>query len=520
MSVYCVDSLSIFLPDHAAIPIVDGVSFSIAAGECLALVGESGSGKSLTCLSPFGLSAGLASGSARLGGTELCGLAEPQLRPVRAANVGFIFQQPLSALTPHLKIGAQLTEAAMQAGATRPSRQDLTAMLDRVGLTRSEEKLDRYPHLLSGGERQRFMIAAAIVHRPKLLIADEPTAALDASLRHDIMDLIDRLRADYGLAVLLVSHDLASVRGHADRILVLKSGKTIEAGPAESVIAAPRHAYTKALVAAVPTLGSAAPLLPELGEVLLKAEGISISFQKSGWRSGHHAAVIEASFTIMKGESLALVGASGSGKSTLGRAVARLGPCDTGRVLWQGRALPERRFMARTDRRRIQPVFQDPIASLDPQWTIAEIIAEPLKHLHPELSVTARMERVLSALNDVELNPEFGCRRPATLSGGQAQRVAIARALVAEPDMLLLDEATSALDVIVAAQIIALLQKVQRARKLSILAITHDLALARTFCHRIAVMHEGRIVETGRADDVITSPAHPATQRLILASRS
>jgi ABC-type microcin C transport system duplicated ATPase subunit YejF len=515
MSVYTVDSLSIAIAERT---LVEGVSFSIAAGECVALVGESGSGKSLTCMTPFGLSAGLALGSARLDGQQLCGLGEKGLRALRARGAGFVFQQPLTALTPHLKIGAQLAEAASQAGAPRPSRAALAAMLERVGLTQADERLDQYPHRLSGGQRQRVMIAAAMAHNPKVLIADEPTTALDASLRHEVMDLIDRLRAEQGLAVLLVSHDLATVEGHADQIIVMRHGKMVEAGPARTLLAQPTADYTQQLVAAAPRLDGPAPDLPLPGAALLEARDISVSFARPGWRSGKMIAVNGASLSLAAGEALALVGESGSGKSTLGRAIARLGPCDAGHVTWQGAPFPARARMTTAHRRLIQPVFQDPVASLDPRWKVADVIAEPLKHLMPDLSAADRDARVAAALAEVELSPEMASRRPTELSGGQAQRVAIARALVAEPKMLLLDEATSALDVLVAAQIVKLFQKLQRDRGLSILAITHDLALARQLCHRIAVLDAGQIVETGQTDAIIAVPSHPVTQRMVAAS--
>ncbi len=513
MSLYTVENLGI---DIDGVNLVRGVSFSIAAGECLALVGESGSGKTLSCLTPFGLSAGTASGSAELDGVDLCALTERDIRPVRAAKAGFVFQQPLTALTPHLTIGAQLSEAAGQAGGASPSRAELVEMLRRVDLPRPDELLSQFPHRLSGGQRQRVMIAAAIAHRPALLIADEPTTALDASLRHEIMDLLDDLRRETGMGMLLVSHDLGSVRGHADQVVVLKDGAMVESGPTATLLAKPKAEYTKALIAAAPRLD--APLLsrPKPQGRLLDAQGISVSFPRAGWRSGRIAAVDDVSLHIDAGEAVALVGESGSGKSTLARAIARLGPCDAGSVHWQGDAWPARAKMTTAHRRLIQPVFQDPVASLDPRWRVRDIIAEPLKMLAPEKDEASS---VAAAIEAVELDPEMAERFPRQLSGGQAQRVAIARALVADPEMLLLDEATSALDVLVAAQIVELLQRLQRERGLSILAITHDLALARMLCHRILVLDAGKIVEAGEAEALIASPAHSVTQRLVEASR-
>lgn len=515
MTLYSVQSLGISIDGKA---LVEDVSFEIAAGQCVALVGESGSGKSLTCLTPFGLSPGIVTGSARLLGEELCGAEERTLRGHRAREIGFIFQQPLTSLTPHLSIGAQLAEAASQSGGPKPSRRELATMLERVGIAQADERLDAFPHRLSGGQRQRVMIAAATAHGPKLLIADEPTTALDASLRHEIMALIDRMRAEQGLGVLLVSHDLASVAAHADHIVVMQNGRVVESGPTDAILGAPTQAYTKALIAAAPRLDSPRAPLPEVGGTILEAKDIRVTYPRSGWRSGVLAAVDGVSLSIGEGEALAIVGESGSGKSTLGRAIARLGPMAAGETTWRSATLPTRTKMRSADRRLIQPVFQDPVASLDPLWRVADIIAEPLKHLVPDLSRGECDMRVAAALTDVELPADFASRTPRSLSGGQAQRVAIARALVAEPEMLLLDEATSALDVLVAAQILALFAKLQRERRLSILCITHDLALARQLCHRVAVLDAGKIVESGPTDDVIRNPQHPVTQRLVRAS--
>jgi ABC-type glutathione transport system ATPase component len=517
MSVYAVENLKIVIPGNDELALVRNLSFSIVAGECVALVGESGSGKSLTCMSPFGLSAGAASGSAILDGDELCGRGEDDLRKIRSAKAGFVFQQPLTALTPHLTIGAQLSEAAMQAGASRPSKDALVEMLARVELPDPAEKLAQFPHRLSGGQRQRVMIAAAIAHRPKLLIADEPTTALDASLRKGIMALIDDLRRKQGLAVLLVSHDLASVRGSADRIIVMRHGEMVEDAPTARLFASPAADYTRDLIGAAPRLDSPVPPKPEVGAALLEARDVHVSFPRAGWGKGRLVAVDLVSLSVRAGESVALVGESGSGKSTLGRAIVRLGPCDGGTVTWDGQPFPERNTMKLAHRKLIQPVFQDPVASLDPRWKVRDIIAEPLKHLDPQGDKEAL---IAEAMADVELPNDMLDRFPRSLSGGQAQRVAIARALVAKPKMLLLDEATSALDVLIAAQIIELFQRLQRQRGLSLLAITHDLALARLLCHRIAVLDKGQIVEEGRAEDVIASPAHPVTQRLVAASVS
>lgn len=513
--IYAVDQLGVTIDGR---PIVHGISFEISEGECVALVGASGSGKSQSCLAPFGLSPGTPTGSAWLLGTNIIDMAEPELRRIRGRDVGFVFQQPLTALTPHLTIGRQLAEAWIQGGAPRPGRDAMAAALDRVGLDRPRERLDQYPHRLSGGQRQRALIAMAIAHGPKLLIADEPTTALDASLRADILALLSQLRAEQGMAMLLVSHDLAAVAEHADRIVVLNEGRMEENGPAVALLANPAKPYTKALIAATPRLTDPQPRLPRTGANLLDARDIGVSFPRPGWRRGRIEAVAGAGLTLAKGEGLALVGGSGSGKSTLARAITRLGPIDSGKVTWRGEPLPGRKMIGRAHRRLIQPVFQDPVASLDPRWRVADIVAEPLRHLHPGLDPAESHRLIASALAEVDLEPDLADRRPATLSGGQAQRVALARALVSDPELLVLDEATSALDVLVAGLILDLLAGLQHKRRLAILLITHDLAVARRLCHRIAVLDQGRIVEEGSADAVIANPRHPVTRRLVAAS--
>lgn len=517
MSVYAVNGLGVRIDGKV---VVEDVSFTIGAGQCVALVGASGSGKSQSCLTPFGLSPGIARGSARIGETELIGMDAPTLRHLRGRDIGFVFQHPLTALTPHLTIGAQLSEAWQRGGASAPSRGDMIAALERVGLDEPDNRLDQFPHRLSGGQRQRALIAMAIAHKPKLLIADEPTSALDASLRMEIMALLDALRREEGLALLLVSHDLAAIDRDAEQIVMLRDGRVEESGPAARHLAAPTSEYGRELIAATPKLMDEPPDLPETGAPLLVAENIHVSFPRPGWKRSRLHAVSGASLTVHEGEALALVGGSGSGKSTLARAIARLGPIDAGLVRWRGEALPARKHMSRRHRRLIQPVFQDPAASLDPQWRVSDIIAEPLRHLRPDIALSERDAIVERTLQEVDLTTEFADRFPRQLSGGQAQRVAIARALVTEPEMLLLDEATSALDVLVAGRVLALLEKLQRERGLALLFITHDLAVAKRLCHRVAVMEAGEIIEKGPAQKIIAAPAHPVTQKLVEAARS
>ena len=515
--------MSLYEIRHMAVSIagqrlVEDVSLTVEAGQCTAIIGASGSGKSLTCLTPFGLTPAVASGTMILDGIDLGSAHASQKRDTRRRLSGFIFQQPLTALTPHLTVGAQLQEATMQAGADRPSRRELARQLERVGLFRADERLDQFPHRLSGGERQRVMIAAAIAHDPKLLVADEPTSALDASLRAEVMALLDELRTEQGLGLLLVSHDLASVEGHADQLVVMDQGGVVESGLASEVLADAREDYTKRLIAATPRLQEPAPELAGPGEILLETRNLGVAFDRPGWRRGKIQALAGASIILRQCESLAIVGGSGSGKSTLGRAIAGIGPVTVGEILWQGTALPERRKRSLAMRSLIQPVFQDPVASLDPHWRVRDIITEPLRNLRPDLTKAEVHEMARQALVDVDLAEDFLGRWPTSLSGGQAQRVAIARAIIASPQLLVLDEATSALDPLVGAEILTLLLRLQGENGLSLLFITHDIAAARRLCHRIAVMEEGLIVETGKMQEVIDHPMHPATQKLIAAS--
>ena len=514
MSLYSLRDLSIEIDGNRP---VEGVHLDVEAGKCTAIIGASGSGKSLTCLTPFQLNAGQAQGSIMLDGVDLSAAGTEEMRNARSQLTGFVFQQPLTALTPHLTVGVQLKEAGEQGGFSL-SRNEMIRKLERVGLSRADEKLDQFPHRLSGGERQRVMIAAAIVHRPKLLVADEPTSALDASLRSEIMHLLDELREEQGLGVLLVSHDLASVEGHADHLIVMEKGRIVESGRTAELISEPKQEYTQRLMAATPRLSEPAPDLPTIGDVLLEARDVSVSFPKPGWRRGKVQAIQNASIEVRQGEAVAIVGGSGSGKSTLGRAIAGIGPVTSGTILWKSEPLPERRKRTRQMRAMIQPVFQDPVASLDPQWKVADIVAEPLINLRPEILKEERLGKVRQALEDVDLDSEFLDRHPVSLSGGQAQRVAIARAMIAEPQMLVLDEATSALDPLVGAEVLKLLSRLQRDNNLSIIFITHDIASARRICHRIAVLHEGQIVEKGTMQDVTGHPVSPITKALIAAS--
>lgn len=492
---------------------VDGVNLDVRAGECLAIVGESGSGKSQLCLSAFGLSEGRASGSVRLEGRELVGANESVLRRLRGREVGFIFQQPLSALTPHMTIDAQLAESAGR----KVGRAELIRMLADVRLSDPERRLRQYPHELSGGMRQRAMIAMALAANPKLLIADEPTTALDVAVQREILDLLDGLRRERGLAMILVSHDLGLVADRADRVLVMRRGRAVEWGPAARVLTRPRASYTRVLADASPRLDASVAERPATGSALLEAREVTVDFRLPGGLFRHpvQRAVDGVSLVVREGEALGLVGGSGSGKSTLARAVARLGPMTAGELRWRGVPLPTRETMGPTERRGFQVVFQDPVDSLDPRMSVGDSIAEPLRTLRPDIPRARHERRVIDAMREVELDPALWQRRPSQLSGGQNQRVSLARALVSEPDLLICDEATSALDVSVQAQIMELLQRLQRARGLALLFISHDIALVRQLCHRILVLDQGRVVEEGPTEAVIGVPRAEYTRRLI-----
>ncbi len=510
--IYSARNLSIEIDSSA---LVHDISFDIKAGKILALAGASGSGKTVTCLSPFGLHASRASGSAMLLDQEIIGLDEQKLAPIRARDVGFIFQQPLTALTPHMTIAAHLTEASMQAGIA-PSHKRLVEMLNRVELSRPADKLRQYPHQLSGGERQRICIAMGIAHAPKLLVADEPTSALDAELRCDIMLLLRDICRAENMAMLLVSHDLASIESSADDVILLQKGRVAEASTTRKLVQKPKSEYAQRLMAATPRMGEALLPSPPIGDRLIDARAMHVNFPRpfQFFRNKSDDIMVRAvrnvSLTIGQGETLAIVGGSGSGKSTLARAIAGLGPLSAGQILWRGQPLSTKRN--RKNRALMQPVFQDPIASLDPKWRVRDIILEPQKYLLDAISDVLSAEELLL---EVGLEAEFADRFPAQLSGGQAQRVAIARALSVNPQLLILDEATSALDPLAAHSIAQTLENLQKERSLALLMVTHDLALARRMAHQIGVMKDGQLVEYQSKHQLFADPQHDATRTLI-----
>ncbi len=502
----------------------NNVSFDIAPGETLALVGGSGSGKSVTALSVLSLlpPAANMAGSIELDGQQLVGASEADLRAIRGNQVGMIFQEPMSSLNPVHTIGRQVAEVVMlhQGLRANAARQKVIELLTDVGLPDPASRLDDYPHQLSGGQRQRVMIAMAIANNPKLLIADEPTTALDVTVQAQILALLKKLQKQNGMAMLFITHDLAIVRRIADRVCVMKNGEIVETGAVETIFAQPQHDYTRHLLAIEPSGTPLAPL-PDAPKVL-EAENLKVWFpiKRGIFRRtiGHIRAVDGVSLAIGKGETLGVVGESGSGKSSLGYALLRLIPSD-GRIVMLGRPINGRSASAlRPLRKHMQIVFQDPFGSLSPRMSVKEIVEEGLGVHLSRLKPGERTEKVATALREVGLDPDTSDRYPHEFSGGQRQRIAIARALVLEPDLIVLDEPTSALDVSIQAQVIELLRAIQHKRGLSYLFISHDLKVVRALAHRLIVMRNGKVVEAGLAAEIFAAPREQYTHQLMAAA--
>ncbi|WP_441247644.1 ABC transporter ATP-binding protein [Kitasatospora sp. McL0602] len=487
---------------------VAGVSFELAAGETLGVVGESGSGKSTTALALLRmLPAGgrITGGSVLLDGQDLAALPESALRAVRGRRIAMIFQDPMSSLNPVLTVGTHLDEALRAHGSRSKAERRLRAveLLDLVGIPDAAARLRDHPHQFSGGQRQRIMIALALSADPEVLVADEPTTALDPTVQQQILTLLSRINRQTGTALVLISHDLGVISRTCARLLVMRGGEVVEQGRTEDILSTPEHPYTRALLAAVPLLSepsrAAANSTPG-PEPVLTVTGLRKTY---GPRRRQVTALHGVDLVLHPGETLGLVGESGSGKSTLARTLARVHPPTGGSV----------RFHGADARREIQMVFQDPYSSLNPRMTVGRILAEPMiAH-----GLDDREARTARLLRQVGLEPEAATRTPREFSGGQRQRIGIARALAPEPSVLICDEPVSALDVSVQAQIVELLAGLQRELGLAILFIAHDLAVVRQVSHRIAVMHQGRIVETGPADQLVTDPRHPYTAELLAA---
>jgi microcin C transport system ATP-binding protein len=505
---------------------VEGVSFEIGPGETLGLVGESGSGKSVTALSVPQLlpypHARHPSGSIRFEGAELVGAPEHRLQRIRGNRIGMIFQEPMSSLNPVMTVGEQIEEV-LQAhqGLDRPAaRERALVLLRRVRLPEPERRLRSYPFELSGGQAQRAMIAVALANDPRLLIADEPTTALDVTVQAQILGLLRELREDLGLALMLITHDLAIVRKMADRVCVMQGGRIVETGSTAALFADPRHPYTRMLLAAEPR-GAPVPV-PAEAPVVLQAEGLGMRFPiRSGLLrrvTGHVQAVRGVSLSVREGQTVGVVGESGSGKTTLGRLLLRLVDGE-GRIRFDGADITGRpRRALRPMRRAFQIVFQDPVSALSPRMRVEEIVGEGLR-IHgigaPGPDRTARIE---AALAEVGIDPATRRRFPHEFSGGQRQRIAIARVLVLKPRLIVLDEPTSALDRSVQAQIVELLRDLQARHGIAYVFISHDLAVVRALADAVIVMKDGTVVESGPAAGLFARPRHPYTRSLFRAA--
>ena len=522
MSLLAVRDLSLSI--HGA-PILDRVSFDIGAGEVFGVIGESGSGKSMTAFSVMGLlpTGAAPTGAIELEGVDLLAKSEREMCAVRGADIGMVFQEPMTALNPVQTIGDQVAETALIHGALRrdEARARAREVLDRVELPADRFPLDRYPHELSGGQRQRVVIAMAIALRPKLLIADEPTTALDVTTQAEIVRLLRGLVDEFGMGLMLITHDLGLVSGVADRIAIMRHGEVVEAGATGEVFRALRHPYTRALFDASSHKPERAgheiaetPVLEVDGVVREYATPRTTLFGKPGV----FRAVDRVSFALRRGENLGLVGESGCGKSTLTRAILGLEGLQGGRIRVMGEEVIAGADLARGVRRRMQVVFQDPYGSFNPRWRVERLVAEPFHLLDAPPAGAERRRRVERALEEVGLTGADADKYIHEFSGGQRQRIAIARALIIEPDLIILDEAVSALDVSIRAQILDLLAGLSDRLNLSYLFISHDLTVVRAVTDRVMVMKAGQIVEEGETEAVFADPQHPYTRTLIDAA--
>ncbi|CAD5280929.1 Glutathione import ATP-binding protein GsiA [Bosea sp. 62] len=523
--VLSIRDLSVALPGggdraHA----IRDVGFEVRRGETLCIVGESGSGKSMTAhavmgLLPQGLSVG--AGEIRLAGQALTACSDREWRAIRGRSIGMIFQEPMTSLNPVQRIGEQIVEVFKAHGVLTPAqrRAKALALLAEVGLPEPEQLLRAFPHQLSGGQRQRVMIAMAVALEPHLLIADEPTTALDVTTQGQILKLIARLQRERGMSVLLITHDFGVVAEIADRVVVMHQGRVVESGVAGGVLERPQHAYTKALLASVPSLTPPPAATLEGQPIALSVEGLSKTYVSRASLFGAKrtvAAADEVSFTLRRGETLGIIGESGSGKSTVGKCLVRLLAADAGAIrLGEVDFLAQRGEALRTLRRKVQMIFQDPYASLNPRKSVGRIITDgPIAHGVARVEAERRAGELMEL---VGLGIDALKRYPHEFSGGQRQRIGIARALALDPDIIVADEAVSALDVSVQAQVLALLADLKRRMALSLVFITHDLRVAAQICDRVAIMQRGRIVEIGPTAAVFAAPEHAYTRELLAA---
>ncbi|MGO4333856.1 ABC transporter ATP-binding protein [Labrys sp. KB_33_2] len=516
--------VSFSTPD-GTVKAVKGIDLKVNSGETVAIVGESGSGKSQTMMALMGLLAGNGQvrGSAKYRGRELLGLSPRELNKVRGDKITMIFQEPMTSLDPLYKVGRQVAEPIVhhRGGSYKQARKKVIDLFKLVGIPHPERRVDAYPHEMSGGQRQRVMIAMALANDPDLLIADEPTTALDVTVQAQILSLLAELRQRLGMSIVFISHDLNIVRRFADRVYVMRRGEVVETGTTEEVFDNPRHEYTKMLLAAEPS-GHKDPPQPD-APVLLEGRNIRVTYHLSGSMFGGHKAmdlkaVDDVSVRLQQGQTIGIVGESGSGKSTLGRALLRLNSGE-GDIRFDGRDISKASVLEmRPLRRALQLVFQDPYGSLSPRMSVGSIVTEGLRVHEPNLSAADRDKRAIQALTEVGLDPAARNRYPHEFSGGQRQRIAIARAMILKPKVVVLDEPTSALDRSVQKQIVELLRELQATHGLSYLFISHDLSVVRALSDYVVVMKEGRIVEEGVTAQIFDAPRELYTQTLMAAA--
>ncbi|MCC6206202.1 MAG: ABC transporter ATP-binding protein [Hyphomicrobiales bacterium] len=513
-----------FSTHDGVVKAVKGIDLDVMPGETVGIVGESGSGKSQTMMALMGLLAsnGKASGSAKYRNQELVGLPDSKLNRIRGAKITMIFQEPMTSLDPLYRIGNQIAEPLIRHKGmnARAARARVLELLRLVGIPDPERRIDAYPHEMSGGQRQRVMIAMALANDPDILIADEPTTALDVTIQAQILTLLAELQQKFGMAIVFITHDLSIVRRFSDRVYVMQSGNVVESGMTEKIFAAPEHPYTKMLLAAEPT-GRKAPPSSD-APILLEGRDVEVTFDLGGGFFSGPPTILRAvdriSIRLKRGQTIGIVGESGSGKSTLGRALLRMLPSD-GVIRFDNRDISnaDRRQM-RPLRRELQVVFQDPFGSLSPRLTVGQIITEGLLVHEPSLTAKQRDQRAIEALREVNLDPVMRNRYPHEFSGGQRQRIAIARAMILKPKVMVLDEPTSALDRSVQKQIVELLRTLQKTHDLSYLFISHDLAVVRAIADHIIVMKQGKIVEEGPTEDIFDHPRDIYTQTLMAAA--
>ncbi|MEM1263440.1 MAG: ABC transporter ATP-binding protein [Pseudomonadota bacterium] len=523
MSQLSVQNLDVtFATPEGPLAVVRDLHFTVGPRETLGIVGESGSGKSQACLAMLGLLAdnGAATGSVRLDDQELLNQPADVLATIRGRRIGTVFQDPMQSLNPYLPVGRQL-DLVLKRHRSLPTtqrRQEIVAMLDAVRIPQPERRLGAYPHEFSGGMRQRLLIAMALLSRPEILIADEPTTALDVTVQAGILTLLNDLRDAFGMGLVLITHDLGVVAGSCDSVLVMDNGSVVETGATVNVFANPQHGCTQRLLAAVPRIDGpgAAPVSSAASAALLEVAGLWVSYplpRRRTLRRDWFSAVCGVSLTLAVGETLGIVGESGCGKSSLVRAIVGVAERRRGAI-----RLVDAEGAVLLPGRDIQMVFQDPSASLNPKLTIETIVAEPLLVHEPTLSGADRRQKVIAILERVGLDASMLSRFPHEFSGGQCQRIGIARALITAPRLLICDEALSSLDVSVQADIVELLVGLQRDFGLAMLFIAHDLAVVRRVSHRVMVMYLGRVVESGPADTVFNAPQHPYTRALLAAA--